>query len=155
MGQITAGQFEEFAIEIPALPRPTLKELQRHNRWINSIERDTSPEGPVALILRSVLGFGVKLIDGTEYERRLALRQHALLGFQHCQWILNNQMRFPAFMALLGRVYVDFAGIVVCDGIGDRRVPCCLQEKTRWRDSWNCIDAGCSDEARVAFAREQ
>jgi hypothetical protein len=154
MGQIETNHAQELAIEIPALPRPALRGFRRDNRWIKSIARDNSPEGKVTLIVRSPLESGEKRIDGMEYERRLAMWPDPLLGFQHYCWILRHQMKFPSLMILLGKIYIDFPGIVVLDGNGDRRIPCCLQSGTRWSGDWNYVEAGCNHEALIAVARE-
>lgn len=130
----------ELTIQIPALPRPTLKDIQKKYPWVKSIERDTSPEGPVTLQLATVLRPGENVIGGTEYERRLAPSQDVSLGYQQWQWLLEHQDEYPVFMALLGKVYIDFPGIVVVHEGGDRGVPYCGQYCTRWRDGWHWLN---------------
>jgi len=145
----------ELTINIPALPRPTLSELQAQFPWIRSIERDTSPETPVTLTLVTVLKPGEKPIDGKEYERRLAPQQDVLLGFQHRQWFLAHQDEYPALKALLGKVYyIDFPGIAVRDVGGFRVVPYCFQGGKRWDGDWSWLDAGFLGFGRVAVARK-
>lgn len=144
----------EFTITLPALPRPSLNELRKQYPGITSIERDTSPETPVTLNLATVLKRGERSIGGTEYERRLGPKQNVLLGFQHWQWLLAHQDEFPALKALLGKVYIDFPGIVVRDGEGDRVVPYCGQDDTRWRGSWDWLGSSFRDRGRVAAVRE-
>jgi hypothetical protein len=146
---------EEVAIQIPALPRPTLAELKANWSWIRSIERDTSPTEPVSLVLGTVLCEGeTDSINGTEYERRLAPKQDVLLGFQHRQWLLEHQAEFPEFMALLGKVYIDFSGLVVVHGNGDRHVPYVSQDDRRWGGGWSWLVYGFAPDGRVAASRK-
>lgn len=146
---------DELTIEIPALKRPSLDELQTQYLclWIKSIERDTSPETPVTLTLATVLKPTEKSIGGTKYERRLAPIQDVLLGFQHRQWLIAHQDEYPALKALLEKVYIDFPGIVVRSGDGNRSVPYCNRDGRRWRDSWDWLDLSFCDRGRVAVAR--
>lgn len=142
----------ELTINLPALPRPTLDELQKQYSWITSIERDTSPESPVTLTLATVLKPGERYIDSTEYERRLAPKPDVLLGFQHQQWLLTRQDEFPALKPLLGKIYIDFSGIVVRSVDGDRYAPCCRQGCERWFGYWSWFDDEFYDDGRVAVA---
>jgi hypothetical protein len=144
----------ELSIQLPALKRPTLKELQKNNDWIKSIERDNSTEAPVTLTLATVLvPDDDGSIDGKEYEKRIALKHDSLLGFQHRQWLLEHQDEFPEFMALLGKVYIDFPGLVVVSRGGGRRVPCCDQGGSRWGVSWSWLGVKFSSYGRVAFGK--
>ena len=45
----------ELTLQIPALARPTLADLQARFAWIRSIERDTSPSAAVTFALGTVL----------------------------------------------------------------------------------------------------
>jgi len=104
----------ELVIRIPALKRPTLAELQAKWSWIRKIERDTSPEGPVTLNLATVLrDVAEGSINGPEYERRISSSMSRLLGYQQLAWLIEHQDEYPAFMALLGKVYTDFSALVV------------------------------------------
>ncbi len=92
----------EISISIPALKRPTLKQLQEKWSWIKTIERDSSTEEPLVLKLATVLS-DKNSIDGKEYERRIALSLSRLLGYQHLEWLIEHQDEYPDFMALLGK----------------------------------------------------
>lgn len=144
----------ELSITIPALKRPTLKDLQAKYDWIKSIERDTSTEEAVTLSLATVLAEGsTSSIGGKEYEKRIALKHDVLLGFQHRQWLLEHQDEFPELKSLLGKVYIDFPGLVVVSRDGDRRVPYCRRLGSRWDDSWDWLDNDFDSDGRVAFGK--
>lgn len=142
----------ELVIEIPALPRPTLAEIQAKYPRVRSIDRDTSPETSVTLKLATVLSPNEKEVGGKEYERRLGPTPDALLGYQHWQWLLEHQDEHLAFMAFLGKVYIDFPGIVVVSGDGGRSVPCCDCGGARWDDGWTWLDDGFKSGGRMAVA---
>lgn len=144
----------ELSIQLPALKRPTLKDLQAKYDWIKSIERDTSTEAPVTLALATVLvPDDGSYIDGKEYEKRIALKHDALLGFQHQQWLLEHQDEFPELKALLGKVYIDFPGLVVVNRVGGRRVPCCGRSGSRWGDVWGWLSDSFASDGRLAFGK--
>ena len=143
---------EELSIQIPALPRPTLNELQAKYNWIKFIKCDDSPEESVTLRLTIVLKSKENRIDGATYERRLVPLKGQLLGFQHQQWLLEHQNEFPEFMAFLGKVYVDFPGIVVVSGDGRRFYPCLDQGGQRWDGYWRWISLGFGGTGRVAVS---
>ena len=107
------------------------------------------------LILGTVLREGeTGSINGTEYERRLAPKQNVILGFQHRQWLLEHQTEFPELMALLGKVYIDFSGLVVVLGGGDRGVPCVSLDGRRWDGFWAWLDGDFRPDGRVAVSRK-
>jgi hypothetical protein len=144
----------DVSIQLPALKRPTLKELQASNDWIKSIERDTSTEEAVTLTFATVLvPDDGSSIDGKEYEKRIALKHDSLLGFQHRQWLLEHQAEFPEFMALLGKCYVDFPGIVVVNRDGDRVIPYCNQNGSRWDDFWSWLSNDFAVLGRIAVGK--
>lgn len=144
---------EEVVIEIPALPRPTPEELQAKYSWIKRIERDDSPTEAVTLRLGTVLKSTEKDgIDGKIYERRLIPLRGRTLGYQQREWIFKHQLEFPALMALLGKVYVDFSGIIVVHVGGRRGVPCARQRGERWVGSWYSLGSGCNSDGRVAVS---
>lgn len=144
----------ELSIQLPALKQPTLKELQAKYGWIDRIERDTSTEAPVTLSLATVLAMGsTSSIGGAEYEKRIALKHDSLLGFQHQQWLLEHQTEFPEFMALLGKVYIDFPGIVVVLRDGPRNVPYCSRNGSRWDVSWYWLRNLFNSNGRIAFGK--
>lgn len=148
----------ELTITLPALPRPTLEELKQYFA-IKSIERDASPETPVTLTLVTVLKPGETSMDGAEYERRLAPKEDALLGFQHRQWLLDHQDEYPALKALFGKVYIDFPGIVVRFDDGRCGIPSCFRDGPRgdgrWYDHWRWLGHGFNRDGYVAVARKQ
>ena len=143
----------EVAIQLPALPRPTLAELKAKWPWVRSIESDTSPTGPVTLVLGTVLREGeTDSIDGTEYERRLAPKQNVILGVQHHQWLLEHQTEFPELMALPEEVYIDFSGLIVVSD--NRRVPFAAQVDRRWVGDWRWFGYVFLPRGRVAVSRK-
>lgn len=151
---------ESLTIPIPALPRPTLGELQSRYGWIRNIERDDSSEGPVTLRLVTVLKPKETSINGPTYGERLEplKGKGQLFGFQHQQWLLEHQNKFLDLMALLGKVYIDFPGIVVVRGGRGRYLPFLSQHDPnrdgswlRWGSSWRRLGEGFDDRGRVAF----
>ncbi|MEK7554553.1 MAG: hypothetical protein AAB518_01020 [Patescibacteria group bacterium] len=145
---------DEVVIEIPALKRPTLPDLKRSWGYIREIERDDSTEEPLTLRLATVLKSDESLIPGTVYERRIEPLRNAgkLLGFQHRQWLLENQHKFPALTALLEKVYIDFPGIVVVYEDGHRIVPYASQSGGRLDGRWIWFDFGFSESGRIAVS---
>ena len=142
----------ELSIEIPALPRPTLEELQAKHSWIKKIERDVSPTGPVTLTLATVFDVNANGINGKEYERRLSGNLSRLLGYQQREWLMEHQKEHPAFMALLGKIYIDFPGIVVVAGLGSRCVPSGHQSGGRWDAHLSWLSNGFDRAGRVAVS---
>jgi len=146
----------ELTIEIPALPRPTLEELQAQDaqgsNGTKSIERDTSPVTPVTLTLKTFVlpPYG---IEGDGYERRLKPYQDVLLGFQHQQWLLAHLDEYPALKEHLGKVYIDFPGIVVRSNNGSCYVPCISRRGYMQNRNWSWFDLGFLKNGRVAVAR--
>ncbi|MGD1003049.1 MAG: hypothetical protein ABR884_00540 [Minisyncoccia bacterium] len=144
----------ELSIQLPALKRPTLGETQSKYDWIKSIERDTSTEESVTLSLVTVLAAGsTASIGGREYELRIAEHLDSLLGFQHREWLLEHQAEFPEFMALLGKCYIDFPGIVVVNRVGDRLIPYCNPNGSRWDDFWHWLRDGFNVDGRIAVGK--
>ena len=128
--------------------------LQSKYDWVKSIERDTPTEEPVTLSLVTVLAAGsTDFIDGKEYELRIGEHLNSLLGFQHRQWLLEHQAEFPEFMALLGKIYIDFPGIVVVDRDGGRDVPYCDQHGSRWGAYWYWLSSYFDVRGRIAFGK--
>ena len=162
MGSITtyaADRFREsgeLTIEMPAIPRPTLKQLRDEDPMIESIERDNSPEGSVTLKLGIVcLSSKNSSIHGLEYERRLLSNIHVTLGYQHREWLLNHQHRFPLLMESLETHYIDFPGIVVVHQALDRRVPYCRRLGKDWAGYWHGLTDRFLAFGRVAVAGQQ
>src|SRR4029077_13147853 len=128
---------EILNVKIPVLKRPTLKELQSKFPWIKSIERDTSPTKACVFNPITVLREGETNIFGKEYEKCLNVSERTemgepLLGYQQAVWLVEHQDEFPEFMALLGKVYIDFAGLVVVDVHGDWDFPYLNHRGGRW-----------------------
>ncbi len=147
----------ELTIEIPVLPRPTLAEIQTRWPWVSRIERDTSPTSPVTLRLATVLMPEEREIDSVTYERRLIPHQDSLLGLQHRDWLIAHQDEVPepartAVKALLGKVYIDFPGLVVVHGGGGRRFPYAGRDGERWGEGWRWVDAWFVRHGRVALS---
>ncbi len=134
----------ELTIKIPTLPRPTLKEIQERFLGVRSIERDSSPTKELTLKLVTVLREGENSIGGKEYECRIAPKQDIVLGYQQAVWLEEHQDEFPEFMALLGKIYIDFSGLVVASGGGGRSVFCLGRRGGRWclRCGWLGSDFG-------------
>lgn len=145
----------EVVIEIPALKRPTLGQLRREHSWIRSIERDDSTEEAVTLRLATLVKSCESAISGATYERRLE-KQRAegrLLGYQHLQYLLEMQTKYPALMALLGKnVYIDFPGLVVVYKSRSRRVPCVIDDGKQFGGLWHWLDDGFFSYGRVAVS---
>ncbi len=156
MAAVIPFQFtdKELTIQIPALPRPTLAELQAKfpGLGIKSIERDTSPVEAVTLKLATVLRTNEESVGGANYERRIAPKLDIILGFQQAMWLVGHQDEFPAFMALLGKIYIDFSGLVVVTDDDDRHFPYLSQDGTHWRMGWYWIRLGFSRLGRIAVS---
>ncbi len=156
---VTVDQSEDFfrdtgelTLQIPTLPRPTLAELKAKFDWIKSIERDTSPTGPVTLKLATVFRpYETKSINGAEYERRFAPKHKVLLGYQQREWLIEHQKEFPELMALLGKIYIDFPGLVMVREDGNRDIPYACQGDERWDPYWGWVDRGFNRFGRVAI----
>lgn len=133
-------------MNIPALKRPTLKHLKAKFPWIVSAH-DTSPTKKVSLDIISILKEGENYISGKEYEKRLPSN---LLGYQQAVWLVEHQDEFPDFMALLGKVYIDFTGLVVVNSRGRRFYPYLDRFGGRWYFYWHWIDRGFSSSGRIA-----
>lgn len=143
---------DELTIEIPALKRPTPEELKKDFPWIRFTERDTSPEGPVKLTLVALLRAGEGSIRGAEYERRLVKIGNNGLGYQHQQWLLKNQDKFPKLAALRGKVYIDFPGLIVVSSLGNRCIPYVNDAGKRWGGDWGWLGSAFRSRNRVAVS---
>jgi hypothetical protein len=139
----------ELRIEIPALPRPTLEELQEEHpkMGIKSIRRDTSPIGPVSLGLGTVLNPEEFKIKGVEYVLRLAPIRNILFGYQHSVWLLGNY-KLPAIRNILDEFRLVLPGLIVIDGNNEYFTPA-LHKNSR---SWAHLDYGLLQFDRLAVA---
>jgi hypothetical protein len=141
----------ELTLQIPALARPTFKQLQTALSWIEKIERDTSPTEAVTFTLATALPVGEKnSISGTEYERRIAPKQDLILGYQQAVWLVEHQDELPGFTALLGKIYIDFSGLVVVSGYGYRYVPYLSPYGKRWFLFWDWLGYDFYSSGRIA-----
>jgi len=126
------------AIQIPALPRPTLKELRSKYAWIRKkgqIEADTSPIEAVTLRLGTVLCPNEEWIHGRQYEYRRA-SVTGRFGYQQLAWLVRRQDKYPAFKALLDMISIDGTGITVVHHDGRRAFPYLTKARTRWCLRW-------------------
>ena len=141
---------EDLAIPIPALGRLEFKSLKKQFDWIKRIEADTSPTEAVVLRLGTVLRLDEGSVNNTEYERRRTMRHDFLLGYQQAAWLVEHQDEFPAFMALLGKIYIDFPGLVVVGADGYRHFPYLCRLGGRWCLFWGWAGSGLVRGGRVA-----
>ncbi len=143
----------ELTIQVPALPRPTLTELQSKFDWVKSIERDTSPTEALTLKLATVLRAEEKnLISGSEYERRIEPKKNLIVGYQHACWLVEHQDESPDLMKLLRNVYIDCPGLVVVSSDGHRHYPCLGHDGKRWDVDWRWISYGFGRRGRVGVS---
>lgn len=150
--QIVGDYFKEtgeLTIQIPALPRPTLEQLQKRYSFIKSIEADDSPTEPVTLVLGTVLRPDEKSINGMEYEYRLRSLD-GKFGYQQGEWLVLHQDEYPDFMNLLGKIYIDLPGIKALRDDGGRDFPCLSQDGKRWCLRWDWFGTGLVSNGRVA-----
>jgi hypothetical protein len=106
----------------------------------------------VVLTISTVLRIDEDVIDGKEYERRIASSLSRLLGYQHLEWLIAHQDEYSVFMALLGKVYIDFSALVVVGGSGDRSVPYGSQGGGRWGADWGWLVSDFDQSGRVAVS---
>lgn len=141
----------ELAIQIPALSRPTLAQLQA-KFWFRSVERDHSPTEAITLRLNTVLHGAEEKINSAEYERRIASRTNIILGYQQAVWLAGHQDEFPKFKDLLGKIYIEFSGLVVVGTNGERRYPYLGNAGKRWSLIWNLLGEGFYRFGRLAVS---
>ncbi len=146
-------EVEKLAVELPALTCPTLEELQARYLWIRSIEYDNSPTDATTLTLGTLLRSSEEWIDGKEYERRCKPRLASCLGYQHAAWLVEHQDEFPELKALLGKVYIDFPGMVVVRADGYRGFAYLSRAGKRWCLYWYWPDVGLFSHGRVASSK--
>jgi len=143
----------ELTIDLPALSRPEPSELLRPDRWLNSVAWDTSPIAPVTLVLVTALQPYEGTIKGPELKQRLTRIQSRLLGFQHQQWLLEHQNKYPALRELFDTVHIIFPGVAVQNEDGHCFVPCCVAGSKQWMGLWRPLDDRCNRCIRLAIAR--
>lgn len=152
---------EAVVIEIPALKRPTLAEVQASWSHIKKIERDDSLEGPVTLRLATVRKSTEPSVDGPTYERRTQkLRDEGkLFGFQHHRWLAANRNLSPEptrgeFADFIWNAYVDFSGIIVVGANDDRYLLYAGGYDKRWDARWRPIGGRFGSNSRIAVSGE-
>lgn len=139
----------EFTLQIPALSRLTLDQIQSRWKWVKRIEKDDSPTESVALTLATPLRVGEKSIDGAEYQLRLA--NQPVLGLSQAIWLEEHQSEFTALMALLGKAYIDFPATIAVSGADcRRRLPYLRKGGERFKLSWHWAGRGFCSFGRVA-----
>lgn len=125
---------EGVVIEIPALPRPTPNELKKEYPFIKEVKSDLSPTAALTLRLATVLKSDEPSINGVGYERRIdPLRTQAMiLGLQHAEWLCEQQQKYPALILMLGKIDIDFSGLILFYDDGYCNIPClripCLRD---------------------------
>lgn len=142
----------EVSIEIPALPRLTLAEIQKIFPWVKSIKSDTSPSEVTTLNLATVLRPDESQVDGTEYEKRIAPKLDSLYGLQQALWLVEHQDELPAFAALRGKIYIDFSGLVVASEDGYRFIFFLDQCGDRWLVYWRWLGCDFHRNERLALS---
>lgn len=153
MTKIVSGNFfletGEFTVGIPALPQPTLADIQAEWPNIKAIESDASPTKAVTLRLGTVLRPDEPNINGPEYERRF-LTVPERFGLQQGLWLRDHQDDHPAFKALLRQIHIDLTALIVVDEDGRRGFPFLGEYGARWGVDWYWVDYGLGQRGRVA-----
>ena len=153
MAKIVGGNFfretGEFTVQIPALPRPTLAQIQAAWPFVKDIESDVSPTEAVTLRLGTVLQPHEPSITGPEYEQRLRTIS-GCWGLQQGLWLRDHQDDHPAFKALIGQIYIDLTALIVVDEDGSRWFPYLGGRDRRWDVDWDRFDGGLAQRGRVA-----
>ncbi|MDO8664502.1 MAG: hypothetical protein Q7K44_03095 [Candidatus Liptonbacteria bacterium] len=134
----------EITIKIPALARPTLKQLREDYPWRHwkKIEYDVSTEKAIELKLGTVFRLG-DVVSGPEYEKRISPHLNACLGSQQALWLRRHIDEFPELKPLLGKIYIDFPGVVMVSISGKREMPYLAMDDEsyeQWCLSWGEID---------------
>ena len=133
----------ELSILIPALPRPTLKELQKINKEIVKIEQDKSPTEPVTLKLVTVLcddKCDWRTAD-EDRQQRFASIQFTLLGYQQLKWLIENQDEYPDLKKFyIENINIEFRGLTALTHIGSQIFPCSCAGMLRLGITWRAID---------------
>ncbi|MDP2629590.1 MAG: hypothetical protein Q8P45_02725 [Candidatus Harrisonbacteria bacterium] len=136
-------------IIVPALPRPTLRQIQEDFPFVKDILSDDSPQGPLTVRLFSLFdGQNDEEMSGAQYEFLLRPHRGKLLGFQHAAWLARNRKHFPELEKLLLQVSVDFAGIRL-SAFGEPRV---LYLASGWQIRLSRADEDVDQDNLVAAA---
>jgi hypothetical protein len=144
---------EPLNITIPALKKPTLKEIQKDYPFIKKIEKDTSPTRAISVALTTLLEGDEDYINGEEYTNRRKPHEKVLLGYQHLKWLLEDQEKFPSLKALVGKIYIDCPGIIAVNGDGDRVFPCAGGDGSRFGVGWRWTGGRLDRRGRLLVSR--
>jgi len=142
---------EEIKIQIPALHRPMLGELQAHY-WIRSIRRDISRTGAAIFSLATVLFSDEDFLDGREFRSRIMWQSNAVLGFQHAYWLMICHNEFPELRSLiLQDIQILFPGLIVTDD-NDEFCPILVKNCGILKLMWRPLSENFDAKKRIAVA---
>lgn len=134
-----------LTLQIPALPKPTIGEIQKDYPWAKSIVWDSSPTCPITLELGTVLRRGESSIDGLEYRERIFPVANWLLGYQHRKWLKACLAPASSFVAkYFEEGHIDFPGFCLRDEAGRENISCVGKNEARWhrRFGWVLLEKG-------------
>jgi len=140
----------ELTLQLPALPRLSLEEIQKRFPFVKEIESgDISPTEAVTLELGTLLFTGEDSIPGKEYERRLSSGPY--MGLQQAIYLSDHQddPELATFKALAGKFYIDFPGIKAVDSGGARGVPYLGSVGGRWGVGFHGLESSFDRRGRV------
>lgn len=123
-------------IRILALPRTPASEICRKYGFRSVV--DNSPETEVVMVLKTRL----QTVSGT-------------LGLSQALWVVEHQDELPVeFMALLGKIWIDFPATIAVFSYGRRMIPFLDQDgSSRWYLYWIPLSSRCDSGDRVALAK--
>jgi len=81
------------------------------------------------------------------------LKHNALLGLQHRDWLIEHQDEFPELKPFLGKIYIDFPGIVVGRPRWRSSRPYCVPTGSRWGGYWHWLSLDFDAGGRIAFGK--
>ncbi len=143
----------ELRIKIPALPHPTLKEIQQKSSWIRSISYDRSPTKAVTFNTGTILLPNEDRVSRYEFENRMASsKPNLILGYQQAIWLIENQDELPEFKKLLCKIHIYFSGLAAIDDRDGLVVPCLKELDERWSLFWGLYGDDFNQYERLAFS---
>lgn len=156
---------EDLGIRIPALPKAGVRRLwieerDETNMYDELKEEGKVPEGAVTLVLGTVLSPEEEFITSQQLEGRMHKFtwpfHKPLLSYQHALWLVEHQTEFPEFMALLGKVYIDFPGVYATYNSVHTHHLRLVQMESKWGCHWGSqlLYCGLHQLGRVAVAKE-